>query len=446
MVLFFYTSQLNASLTLKEAITQLKKENLEIKTASIDLQTAQKDVATASGNNWGKLDFIQDFSRSNDAGNVFGFKLTSREATFGDFGFSEFNPALPASQLLQTQPHDLNYPEERNFFQSKLKYEVPLFTGFKINSYTKIMNSMLEMKTLTKKQVIDEKIYQLKKSYYDMALLKNSMKNLQTILHNIHTLEDMTKSMIAVGYAKKIDLLEVKAKEGNVQRILLQMRSQEKLLYHFISFLLNKKVSDIVLPVEKVKMPTSSTEEILRHNLDIQKAQTGLKVRQGQLGISQSAYYPTIGAFAEIATADNTFLGSAADHKSYTVGARLTWNIYNGGIRSAKLEKSQLEYLKTKTAVQLARAGVKLHIAKLKTEIASLNDEIASLDKELLLANAIYSNYEGRYKEKLVSMSDVIIKQSQQIQKILQLQEVNNKRNERIFALEKLENGEQNND
>jgi outer membrane protein len=39
-------------------------------------------------------------------------------------------------------------------------------------------------------------------------------------------------------------------------------------------------------------------------------------------------------------------------------------------------------------------------------------------------------------------MSDVIIKQSQQIQKILELQMAQNKRNERIFALEKLANGE----
>jgi hypothetical protein len=39
-------------------------------------------------------------------------------------------------------------------------------------------------------------------------------------------------------------------------------------------------------------------------------------------------------------------------------------------------------------------------------------------------------------------MSDVIIKQSAQIQKILQLQMAKNKRIERIFALEKLANGE----
>ena len=39
-------------------------------------------------------------------------------------------------------------------------------------------------------------------------------------------------------------------------------------------------------------------------------------------------------------------------------------------------------------------------------------------------------------------MNDLIIKQSIQIEKTLSLLEVQNKRNERIFALEKLANGE----
>ena len=39
-------------------------------------------------------------------------------------------------------------------------------------------------------------------------------------------------------------------------------------------------------------------------------------------------------------------------------------------------------------------------------------------------------------------MSDVIIKQSEQIEKILKLEEVRNKRNERIFALENISNGD----
>jgi outer membrane protein TolC len=149
-----------------------------------------------------------------------------------------------------------------------------------------------------------------------------------------------------------------------------------------------------------------------------------------------------VGAFAEASTADNTFLGDAVDHRAYTVGARATWNLFNGGIDDAQVQKSQVEQLKTKSQVQLARLGTALQIDKIKTEIKSFDEEINFLEKELMLANEIYNNYEGRYREKLSSMSDVIIKQSEQIEKILQLQMMKNKKNERIFALEKLANGE----
>ncbi len=434
------------SLTLDEAIEILKSDNLEIKAAQLDVKAAHADEDTASGSHWGKLDFIQDFSNSNDAGNVFGFKLASREATFGDFGAEEFMTLLaqPIPNSAYTTPPDrLNYPQARNFFQSKLKYEIPLFTGFQISSYTDIMNAMTKMKGLEKEQVVNEKIYELRKSFYDMALLEESTKNLNTILHNIETLEDMTQSMIDVGYAKKVDLLEVQAKKGNVERLITQMDSNQKLLYHYISFLLNQKVTQIATPSENVLMPVCTNEDILNKNIDIQRAAAGLEVRKGMLDVSKSSYYPMVGAFAEVATADDTFLGDAQDHQSYTVGARLSWNIFNGGIDSAKVEKAQIEQLKTKTQVQLAQKGITLQVDKIRTQIVTLDSDIISLEKELALANEIYANYEGRYREKLSSMSDVIIKQSEQIQKILQLQETKNKRNERIFALEKLANGEQ---
>ena len=351
---------------------------------------------------------------------------------------SEFSTSNP--NILNVQPNDLNYPDDRNFFQSKLRYEVPLFTGFALSSYGEIMHSMTKMKSLNKEALINEKTFQLRKSYYSMALLDNSIKNLSTILTNIQTLQNTTQSMIDVGYAKKVDLLEVKAKKGNVKRLLVQMNSNKILLYHYISFLLNQKVLKVVVPKSEIRMPLLNDEEILLANIDIQKATTGLILKQNMLSVDEALYYPTVGAFGEVSTADDTFLGDALKHQAYTVGARLTWNIFNGGSDSAKIQKSKLELLKMQSQVTLAKNGITLQVAKIRTQIKSADEEIKSLTNELELADAIYKNYEGRYREKLTSMNDVIIKQSQQIEKILQLQIAKNKRNEKIFALEKLAN------
>jgi hypothetical protein len=157
LALLLNASQSDAPLSLNEAINILKENNLEIKNAKFDVETARLDKDLVSGKNWGKLDLIQDISRSNDAGNVFGFKLASREATFGDFGAQEFmssiDPSIPnyvPNGDYTTPPDNLNYPDARNFFQTKLKYEVPLFTGFALTSYEDIMASMKKMKTLDK--------------------------------------------------------------------------------------------------------------------------------------------------------------------------------------------------------------------------------------------------------------------------------------------------------
>ena len=453
IVRIFYTSLLVTSsafatqqaLTLQEALEILQTQNLEIQGAAYDVAAAKEDEYSAFASNFGKLDLIQDIARSNDAGNVFGFKLTSREATFGDFGAKEFMDVFTTTGEgdYTTPPEDLNYPEARNYFQTTHKYEVPVFTGFQISSYSDITKAMTRMKGLEKEKLIAEKVYELKKSFYDMALLEDAIANLKIVLGNIDTLQNMTQQMIEAGYAKKVDLLEVQAKRGNVERLVMQMEANEELLYHYISFLLNQKVDAILAPSEVIHEPNLSTDAILEANIDIKRATEGLSIQDSMIDVARASYYPMVGAFGEFATADDSFLGDASDHKAYSVGARLTWNIFNAGIDDAKVEKAKVARLKTQTQLELARQGIALQIAKIKTQIKSYNGEIASLEKELLLAKEIYKNYEGRYREKLSSMSDVIIKQSEQIQKILQLQEVKNKRNERVFALEKLANKEQ---
>lgn len=434
---------MGAALSLPAALEILESNNLEIKTAALDLQSAHNDVSIAKGYNYGSLDFTQNAIRSNDAGNAFGFKLSSREATFGDFGFNDFlnNMSSPPAQLLAIQPKDLNYPGYQNYFQSKLTYMLPLYTGGKLSAYGDISEKMEQIKKLDAEQIKTEKIYETRKSYYDMALLQNSINHMKTIHKNISTLERTTQMMIQEGYAKKVDLLEVEARKANVERSITEMEANKKLLYHYLSFLLNTPITEIELPSSDYPVSQISEDAVIANNTDLQKASRGLEIREKMVDLAYAPFLPQIGAFAEASSADDTFLGDFSDHKAYTVGARLTWNLFNGGIDQNALEKARIEKLKTATQVELARKGIALQYDKIRTEIDSLNSQVKSLEKELELAAQIYKNYEGRYHEHLASMSDVIIKQSQQIEKVLNLQMVKNQRNERIFALEKLSNG-----
>ena len=440
LTLFGSTVDSDHSLTLDEAIEILKQDNLEIKAAHYELQSTQAKTDQASAMNWGSLDLVLNAANSDDAGNVFGFKLTSRKASFGDLGFGDFSMTNP--NILNVQPEDLNNPESTNFFQTKLEYTLPLYVGGKISGYTNISHAMEKLQRLETDKTVNTKIYETRKAFYDMALLNEAIKNLSTIDENIKTLEETTDFMIQEGYAKRIDLLEVQAKRSNVERKLNEMYANQTLLYNYLSFLLNRSVTHIVTPDSAVQQTEMSTEEILTNNVDIKKAKTGLQIRQEMVDISHSGYLPTIGLKANVqSSATDLDEYKMIDNGSYTAGVQLKWNLFSGGSDMNKVEEAKVNQLKMQTQVELAKKGIALKVDKIRTQIESLDYEIESLSKELELSTEIYKNYEERYKEQLASMNDLIIKQSVQIEKVLALLEAKNRRNERVFALETLANG-----
>ncbi len=453
------------NLSLDDAVKIAEKQNIEINIAEFDKRVNELGVKVAQGYRYGKLDATLMGMRSNDAGNVFGFKLQSREADFGAFGFDQFLGAFGQAmmkpdgtmgdymtfaqnfgdpkaqqQLLQIVPNDLNYPDARNHFDTKLSYMIPLYTGNKLLSYKAIAKEMVSMSVLDKDSVIDQKLFEVKKTFYDISLLEKFVIDLGKIYTNIRQLENTTHEMRKEGYAKKSDLLEVQSKLSNVERMLNQAKANKELSYHFLSFLLDADVKSIkTLKLDAITC-SATEEDVLAKNLDIKKAETGYKIQSKMVDVASSAYKPEIGAFAEYGSSDDKIFNKFRDHDRYTVGVQIKYNIFNGGVDSAKIEQEKIKQQKVGAQVLLARKGILLKFRKMKTELRSLTNQVESLQKEVDLANEILNSYEERYQEGLSSINDVIIKQSQQIQKLLELDRTRNLRNAKILELAKLVN------
>ncbi len=448
------------NLPLKQALRLTNQQNIEIDVAEFDRKIAKLGVKVANGYNFGKLDATIMGLRSNDAGNVFGFKLQSREATFGDFGFDQFlggvgqalqmsggdftaftkmmqNPQM-SGQLLSTVPDQLNYPDPRNHFDVKLMYMIPLYTGSKLSNYKKIAQDMVRMARLDKQKVEAQKSFEVRKTYYDISLLDKFVRDLSTIKRNILRLRDATIEFKKEGYAKKTDLLEVEAKLSNVERMIFQAKANRELSYDFLSFLLDhevKSIKHVSLDTFDCKIPL---ENVLRRNRDIKKAELGLEIQGKMIDVTKSAFKPEVGAFVEYGSSDNTFLGDFTDHDRYTFGVKAQWNLFNGGVDKNKLEQEKLKRMKVKRQVELAKKGIALKYKKIITEIANADVQVASLKKEVELAQEIYNNYQERYKEGLASINDVVIKQSEQIEKLLNLLKTQNMRNQKILEVYRL--------
>jgi outer membrane protein TolC len=380
------------------------------------------------------LDVKLQALRSNDAGNIFGFKLKSREATFGDFGFAEFDMSGQTNPL-PVQPTELNYPDARNHFQTTLTYAVPLYTGGKLDQYGKITKALEKMSQLDSSKLLNEKVFQTTKTFYDISLVNQYIDNLGNIVSNITKLENIVTSMKEEGFAKEIDQLEVQAKKAEVESMLSQATYNKELAYQYLSFLLNQKVDSIQNVNTLAVMPTIVREEIQENNLDIQKAKLGLKITDMAIKVEKSNFLPTLGAFGEYGSSDNTLFNEFTQKDFYTVGLQLDWNLFNGNIDKHNLEKSKVENMKVREQVELAKKGICLQVRKLVTEVKSKDAEISNLETQFNFASKVYENYQERYREGITSISDVIIKQSKELEVLLKLLTSKNDRNAKVFEL-----------
>ncbi len=450
------------NLSLSQAIKMVKHDNLEVKISHFEEQMKSYEIESVEGMNYGKLDLSINALRSNDALNAFGFKLQSREASFGDFGFSQFlggigsvmgasggdfgafsqmmsNPAMQ-EQMLATQPTDLNYPDARNHFQTKVTYQIPLYTGGKLTEYSNITRALYRMSKMDTGKVINAKIFQVKKAFYDISLVDNYIFNLKKIINNIDRLEGIVESMKKEGYAQDVDILEVQARNAEAANLYNQALLNRELAYQFLSFLVNQDVSSIKNVREMATIPKARLSDIYRDNIDIRKAELGLQITQMALNAEKASYLPTVGGFGEYGSSDDQFLNDFTQKDAYTIGVQVNFNIFNGGIDRANIEKAKIKNMQVKEQVELAKKGIALKVKQLKTEILSLDSEVESYRTQLKFAKKVYTSYQERYREGITSITDVLIKQSIELEVLLQLQTAKNKRNTKVFELNSILN------
>ncbi len=424
------------NLELKEALNILKQKNLEIKIADFDSEMKRIESKLPNSMRFGKVDATLSAMRSNDAGNVFGFKLQSREAAFGDFGFNNDAMAAISKGNYAYQPYDLNYPKARNHYLTKVSYQVPLFTGGKITLYSSIAHKMYEMSKIDKDKVVAQKVYETKKTFYDITLVENYITNLSKITNNIERLESIVKEMVKEGYAIKTDLLEVQAHKADAKSMLIQAKLNREVAYQYLSFLLNTKVESIKKTSEMAPLNIPTKKEIETNSYDIQKALIGLDITKDAVWLQRASFFPTIGAFAEYGSADNVIFNDFRDKDFYTIGVQASWNLFNGFTDSLNLQKAKIENYKTMAQVEMAKSGIELKVKQLQSEALSILEMVKSDEARLKFASQIYENYLAKYKEGMISIGDVLAKQSKELEVLLKLLTTKNNYNAKVFELD----------
>ena len=399
-----------STITFDEALKETFANNNELKAKKLNVEMAKQDLLKAKSYDYGKLFISEDITNTNNALYVFGNKLESREATFNDFGANEF------SNGLDVKPKNLNNPDARTNFKTKIVYEAPIFTGYKIKFAKEISALQIKAKEFKYNRDKNALAVEVLKAYNGAVAAKYFIKALQTAKETTTSFITMTNNLFKQGMIVQSDVLSAQARDSDVDAKMIEAKNQYNLALAYLRFLTGKSDITDVKDFKVIISPESDLKilqtEALNSRNDIKWMNENVKTMKKKVKMDESVKYPTAGFHLEYGFNDDSLMNLKSDKDYYLLAANITYNFIDAG-KKEELQKSKIQSNQTALYYKHMRNGIKVDVEQkllnLQAKTSIIKVKITNRD----LAKSVLNQYKEMYKNGLVNIAILLMKQAE---------------------------------
>ncbi|MEV9498484.1 TolC family protein [Aliarcobacter butzleri] len=395
-----YSQSINFNQVLQQALENSK----DLKKQALNIDSIKQDYNIVDGINYGKLSISSEVSRTNHAGYVFNSKLSSREATFRDFGFSQMNEGMDII------PKDLNYPNDRTNINSYVSYDIPIFMGFKIENQKDILK--LQEKANELLYNLDKKNleFEILKTYNGAVVAKDFVKALEKAKQTVEFIYEGAKEFHKNGLVTKIDVNEAKVYQLNINSTLTEAKNNFNLALAYLKYLTsNENITDVE-NLENIYFDLKNFDELYNNALEtrdeVKMQSITIEANKKNIDVQKGSYYPTVFSHLEYGVNDDRFTASKdKDYYIALVGISLT--LFDSS-RSAYLEKSKIEHLKSTLDYEKLKDSIKLELEKAILDYKAKQEILKEKIEAKNLAFEVLNQANLQYKNRLISMTTLL--------------------------------------
>ncbi len=406
---------LSHTINFDDALNKTLQMNKGLKAKQLEIKEAQSSYDEAKGYNYGSLVFEENISHTNNAGYVFGMKLASREATFGDFGFNEFD-MTGATNPLPVAPEDLNNPDARTNFETKLVYRAPIFVGFKLQNGAKM--AKLQVLASKAQYTYDTKQLGLEvlKAYNGAVTAKEFVKATQRAKDATTAFVEFAEALYEEGLVTSIDVKQAQVYDLDVDAKMIEAKNKQALAISYLKFLTSDDTITDVEEFHNININSSSLKSLqdsaTQYRDDLQKMKHNTETMKTKIDFDNSYLYPTIGTQLEYGFNDDSFNNINSDHDYYLAALGISYNLFDGAVSSSKAQKTKIQHRKVKYYLEYMKDGIKLEVEKNLLTLQSKTKILNQKKKALNLSDEVLVQSSEMYKNHLIKMSDLLMQQA----------------------------------
>jgi outer membrane protein TolC len=352
-------------LTLDQAITLALKQNhsVRLSSLSVDQMRSKKDEARSNY-----------FPQIKASGSVLHItELAGVEIPAGALGNFASTGPVPSKPLFIDQGGLTGYTDG-------VGLEQPLTQLFRIHEANVAAKEDVLVAKTQLDQTQDAIALQVRQLYYNILINEQKLQASQDQLTAAQIKDDESRSDVARGNALEISALQTKA-------TILQAQ-QESLTLRLQGYDLRRQLADVLgLPVETLieldpgatstalDIP-SRTEAIriaLDQNQDLKAARQTLIKAQAGLAAAKDAYIPDVTALSRYSYQSGVPL---LVHNFGTFGFSLSYDLFDGGSREAKVREARSEVQSSEVAVDKLQSEIEVQVQGIYDKVDELKQMV----------------------------------------------------------------------
>lgn len=397
-------SQDTLRISKSDITAKLSEQNLQLKISKQTIESAQSDYRQSNAL------FLPSISASHTA-----ITTTNPLMAFGSklnqeiLKQSDFNPAL------------LNNPSQVQNYVTRIEVLQPILNADGLFERKAARSKMeaYQLQTARTKEYLE---LEVNKAFMQLQLAYKAVEVLEKANTTAQANLNLVNNYFKQGLLQKTDVLDVQVRVNEITNQLTYAKSSVQNASDYLAFLLNEDTKGgIYKPVENLENEINASLEnaqLSSSRKDFLALDKSTEAYKNMMKSGKMSFLPRLNAFGTYELYDTEIFQFGAN--GYTLGAQLSWNLFDGYQSIGKYQKAKVEFQKSETEAEQYKKQSQLELNKTNRQLADAKNKVALSKLAFEQTQESYRIRQNRFAQGLEKTSDLLMTETQTAQKELE--------------------------
>lgn len=338
--------------TLERALEHALAQNPDARLARQRIAAAQAGVEQANASFWPRLQFQSSYTRTDNPMLVFGSILNQRA----------YDRSLDFNDVPDVD--DLNV---------KGQVTMPLYTGGRNRALRDAAKADAQAARQENEAVRNALGFEVARGFHTVLKTREFIRAAEAAVRSYETNLAIGKKRLEAGSALKTDVLDLEVRLSQAREDLLRARNANVLATKTLRNLLGIEEGEFEVAdaVSEVRVPDSRD---FSRRPELEAAARRAIAAEDQVRAAKSGYLPRVSAFGSL-DYDYGFKYDQ-DGQSYTAGALLQWDLWDGHLTRAKVSEARTRVESAREEQRKVRLALGLEVEQARLDLETARERL----------------------------------------------------------------------